>query len=94
MMHMPTPLKLELSDEQRAALQHLRDHAHKPYIRERAAALLKIASGQSVRHVARSGLLKRHSHGTLLVWVERFNSDGLKGLEIKPGRGRRPCFSP
>lgn len=91
---MPASLKLELTVEQRTALVRLRDHAQKAYIRERAAALLKIASGQSARHVARSGLLKRHSHGTLLVWVERFKDSGPAGLEIKAGRGRKPSFFP
>jgi transposase len=91
---MPYPLKLELPEEQRADLERLRDCARKPYVRERAAALLKIADGQSARQVAAYGLLKPHCHGTICEWVERYNDLGLQGLEIKPGRGRKPAFSP
>lgn len=32
---------LMLTPEQRSELEHLRDHANKPYLRERAAALLR-----------------------------------------------------
>ena len=42
---MPDPLKLKLTDKQRTELEQARDHHPKPYIRERAAALLKVAAG-------------------------------------------------
>ena len=42
---MPARRTLHLSVEEREALEDLRDHAPKPYLRERAAALLLIASG-------------------------------------------------
>jgi transposase len=91
---MPAPLHLELTDQQRADLQRLRQRAHKAYLRERAAALLKVADGQSARQVAAHGLLTSHSHRTICEWVTRFQADGLHGLEIKAGRGRKPAFSP
>ena len=28
------------------------------------------------------------------LWVERYNAEGLAGLETKPGRGRKPPLSP
>ena len=56
---------LSLSDAQRQELEHTRDHDHRPYLRERAAALLKIASGQSAHRVARHGLHKRRDPDTL-----------------------------
>ena len=37
--------KLHLSDEQLEELRHLRDTGEPAYLRERAAALLKIAAG-------------------------------------------------
>src|SRR5262245_62625551 len=55
---MPDPLRLKLTDKQRAELEQARDHHPKPYVRERAAALLKIAAGQTAGQVARQGLLK------------------------------------
>lgn len=91
---MPQQLSLKLKAKQRSALEDLRDHAEKPYLRERAAALLKIANGDSARAVAAHGLLKKRWHRTLGFWVERYQKDGIEGLKIKPGRGRKPAFSP
>jgi hypothetical protein len=85
---------LSLSATERCALAHLRDHAAKAYLRERAAALLKIADGTSAAAVARTGLLKPRHPDTVCAWVDRFLADGLAGLTIRPGRGRRPAFSP
>ena len=85
---------LVLSAEQRAALVHLRDHAAKPYLRERAAAVLKVADGQSLEVVARHGLLRVWDRHALASWLERFEADGVAGLAIRPGRGRKPAFSP
>lgn len=91
---MPQQLSLKLRAKQRSALEELRDHAEKPYLRERAAALLKIANGDSARAVAAHGLLKKRWHYTLGRWVERFQTNGIEGLKIKSGRGRKPAFSP
>ena len=51
--------KLVLTTEQLGELEWARDHHSKPYVRERAAAILKVAEGQSIRQVALNGLLKR-----------------------------------
>jgi hypothetical protein len=91
---MPKQLQLYLTDKQRAELIGLRDHADKPYLRERAAALLKIADGGSARQVAAQGLLRKRWHYTLGVWLIRYEQDGVEGLKIKSGRGRKPAFSP
>ena len=47
---MPNGLTLDRSDEERDELKDARDHHEKPYIRERATALPKIADGQSGRY--------------------------------------------
>ena len=58
---MPQKRELELDEAARQTLQEMRDHHPKPYLRERAAALLKVADGASVNWVAEHGLLKpRH----------------------------------
>ena len=90
---MPIPYRLALTDEQRRELVATRDHAAQPYLRERAAALLKIAGGQSIRAVAATGCLKPRDRDTLCVWVLRYQQQGLAGLLIRTGRGRKPvCF--
>lgn len=91
---MPGHLKLELSETQRAELEDLRDHASQPYLRERAAALLKIADGLSGREVARHRLNRAHWQDTIYEWVKRYQVEGMVGLHIQPGRGRKPAFSP
>ena len=59
---MPKALRLDLTAVQRAELDSLWDHATRPYSRERAAALLKVAADQPVWAVAHTALLKRRGH--------------------------------
>jgi transposase len=87
---MAKPLTIHLTPEQRRELQWARDHHKKPYVRERAAAVLKVADGMSGRQVALHGLLKPRDPDTIYGWIQRYQADGLDGLLIKPGRGRKP----
>jgi transposase len=91
---MPGKLKLELSETQKAELIDVRDHARKPYLRERAAALLKIADGISGREVAIHRLNRPHWQDTVYGWVKRYKAEGIAGLKVRPGSGRKPAFSP
>lgn len=86
------PRVLLLTEAQRAELTQARDHDHRAYLRERAAALLKIADGQSVRAVALSGLLRRRAPDTVYLWLNHYQAQGLAGL-IQLPRGHRG-FSP
>jgi hypothetical protein len=85
---------LVLTDEQRRALERHRDTARKPHERERAAALLKVAAGLSPTQVARDGLLRPRKRTTVYDWVRRFRQEGMAALAVRPGRGRKPAFSP
>ncbi len=49
---------VQWTDEQLQELTWTRDHHENSYMRERAAALLKVASGSSMRAVGQGGLLK------------------------------------
>jgi len=91
---MPAKLRLELTAQEVLDLEEMRDHAAKPYLRERAAAILKIAKGDSGREVALYSLLKPHWQDTIYEWVVRYRAKGIAGLEIKSGRGRKPAFFP
>lgn len=86
--------KLVLAEEQRRELEWHRDHDKKAYMRERAAAMLKIAAGESPHAVAVSGLLKPRDPDTVYAWLARYQAEGVKGLQIRQGRGRKPAFSP
>lgn len=90
---MRNPL-LELSESEKRELENIRDHHPKPYMRERAAAILKLADGLSANFIARFGLLKERDPETVGSWRRIFLSEGTAGLSIKPGRGRKPAFSP
>jgi len=91
---MPKHRTLTLSAEQRAELLARRDHAPQPYLRERAAALLKIANGMKAAQVAEQGLYRKRKPDTIYEWLDRYKQSGITGLLIRPGRGRRPTFFP
>ena len=91
---MPAPLVVVLCPEQSQELEWVRDHDPPPYVREKAAAILKVAAGQSLRAVARAGLLRPRRRETVAVWVRRYLAEGVAGLRVRPGRGRKPAFSP
>jgi Winged helix-turn helix len=83
---------LILTPDQRAELVQTRDHDPRPYLRECAAGVLKVADGASPHAVARTGLLKPRHPDTLYDWLDRYHAHGLAGLIHKP-RGHRG-FSP
>jgi transposase len=85
---------LGLSKQQIHQLSRTRDHHEKPYMRVKAAAILKVASGESMRAVALHGLLKPVAEETVRQWIDTYLSEGIAGLLVKPGRGRKPAFSP
>ena len=91
---MTSRTEVQLTTEQQDELVWARDHHEKAYVRERAAAILKVAAGQSVRQLALHGLLKPREPETVSEWIKRYLEAGLEGLLIKPGRGRKPAFSP
>ena len=91
---MPQILELTLSETERKELEAVRDRQPQPHMREKAAALLKIAAGSSGSEVARSGLLRRRDNDTIYRWVARYRTHGIAGLAVRRGRGRKAAFSP
>lgn len=71
---------LTLTETARHDLCAARDHDPYPYIRERAAALLKIAEGQSPHAVARHGLLKPRDPDTVYEWLTWYQKYGIRSL--------------
>ena len=91
---MPKLITICLTEEQQEQLEQIRDTDKRPYMRERAAALLKIAEGTTPRQVALNGLHKPRQPDTVYQWVNRYLDEGIDGLVIKSGRGRKPAYSP
>jgi hypothetical protein len=78
---------LSLGDAHRQELLQLRDPDPRPYVRERAAAMLKIADGASPHRVATCGLLKPRDPDTLYAWLDRYQAAGVAGLIAHPQGG-------
>jgi putative transposase len=57
----------------------------------RAQAVLFVAQGMPLSHTGKAvRLTERH----VRQWVQRFQKERLDGLSDRPGRGRKPSFSP
>lgn len=91
---MSAPRRVMLSEAQRQELVVVRDRHAKAYYRERASAVLQIADGKPLSVVAKQGLLKPRHPETVRRWVVSYEQAGIVGWKIRPGRGRRPVFSP
>lgn len=84
---------LTLTETQRQELLQYRDHDPRPYVRERSAALLKIADGQSPHAVARHGLLKPRDPDTVYSWLDSYERLGVRGvLLFQQGGAHRVCL--
>lgn len=90
---MPKRFRIELSEEERAQLEHWVKNPPQPYLRYRARAILQVASGVTIAQVAQTLRLRVH-RTTVSEWVRRFQENRIEGLKIQPGRGRKPGFSP
>jgi hypothetical protein len=87
---MSQPRTLTLTEAQRQELIEARDHDPHPFVRERCAALLKIAAGHAPHWVAKHGLLKERDPDTLYLWLDIYATTGLAGLRARQHGGPRP----
>ena len=81
-----------LTTQERATLEHWCRATSTPMgLVRRAQMVLAVADGQRFTQAAQqAGLTEKHGR----KWVQRFLTDRLEGLYDKPGRGRKPVFSP
>ena len=83
------------SHRRRAAdLLRLRDGGPKPYLRERAAAILELADGWSGARIARDGLLRPRRPNTVYAWLRRCLLDGACRTYDDGGARAQTTFSP
>jgi DNA-directed RNA polymerase specialized sigma24 family protein len=87
-----TSLRVILTTWERAELeQRLRFISTSLGLARRCRAILAVADGLPLVEVARLvDLTEKH----VRKWVQRFLKDRLEGLRDRPGRGRKPVFSP
>jgi hypothetical protein len=84
---------LPLSPGQRSELEQHRDHDPRPYVRERCAALLKLAAGASPFAVANAGILKPRDPDAVYGWLNAYEATGLAGIVgHQHGGPRRGCL--
>lgn len=60
-------------------------------IYQRACMIWWSSQGQTPSEIAAR---LDHKFDSVLRWIRRFNEEGLKGLQERPGRGRKPSITP
>jgi hypothetical protein len=87
-----TALRVILTAEERGQPERLlRATTTSLGLARRCRSILEVADGLPLTHVARLvDLTEKH----VRKWVQRFLKDRLPGLHDRPGRGRKPVFSP
>lgn len=81
--------KLELTPVQQSALENGYRNGSSHAFRMRCKAVLLKAQGLSSPKIGEQLGMHQVSVNN---WVRRFVSEGLKGLETRPGRGRKPII--
>jgi len=90
---MPKRYVIELNDADQAKLKAWIKNPPKPYLRKRARAILLVAEGKPLYQVAKHPRIRVH-RTTVSEWVRRYLAEGIEGLKVRPGQGRKPAFSP
>ena len=87
-----TSLRIVLTAEERSELQRrLRCTTTAAGLARRSRVILGVADGLALVQVARLvGMTEKH----VRKWTTRFLERRLEGLHDRPGRGRKPVFSP
>ena len=87
-----TRILIRLGSEQRLELTRWqRRTTMRAGLVRRGYVILLLAAGIPIAQVSRvTGLGRRHVY----KWAMRFVEQGIDGLADKPGRGRKPVFSP
>jgi hypothetical protein len=92
MMPRRSPYRIELTDAERAVLEHLARSYTLPYSQvTRAQMVLMAAEGMRNDQIAAR---LRCGREVVSQWRERFFEQRLASLEDRPRRGRPPTFPP
>lgn len=82
-------LKLELSEVDRLKLEKGYHNGCTHKYRIRCKAILLVADGKTGQQICE---LLDVTLPTVYKWISRFKEEGLKGLETRPGQGRKPIM--
>lgn len=85
-------LSITLTEEEQKALEHwVRSSTQPAGLVRRARLILLLAQRLPLSEAARRVGIRRRF---VYKWADRFLKHRLDGLADKPGRGRKPAFSP
>ena len=79
---------IQLTDQQRLQLEDGFRNGKSHAYRMRCRAILLKSQGLK----STVGVQTEMTHISVNSWVKRFEREGVKGLETKPGRGRKPIM--
>ena len=82
---------MSLTAPQREELERFGRCGEPAYLRRKAWVLLNLDRGERVADVATQFRVSREA---LYQWQRRFRAQGIAGLRIRPGRGRKPQADP
>ena len=82
-------VRLELSEAQRMELESGYRQGKRHCFRMGCLAVLLKAEGLSASEVGERTEMEQH---TVSKWLKRYREEGIKGLETRPGRGRKPIM--
>jgi transposase len=77
---------MELTEVERKELEETAKRGEPGYVRRKALALLNLADGRGISEVGR---IFRVSRDSLYEWRKRYLGEGIGGLRVRAGRGRK-----
>lgn len=84
------PIKvLELSEDDRLKLEKCYHKGPTHCFRIRCKSILLKSEGKSAPQIAE---MLEVTVPTVYAWVKRYEENGIKGLETRPGQGRKPIM--
>jgi transposase len=86
MTRVNTPI---LTESQRQELEHLYKTSPKHVVRKNCHAILLKSEGRTSKDV---GQIVGMTDVSVNSWLRRYKTEGISGLMIKPGRGRKPMM--
>ena len=77
---------MDIPADQRRELETTARTGQPAYVRAKALVLVNLVEGRSIQEVSR---IFRVSRQSVYVWRRRYLSEGIGGLRVRPGRGRK-----
>lgn len=77
----------KLTEEQKSSLQKGYSHGKSPLYRRKCHCILLSNRGKKASELSE---FFQVSHQSIMVWLNAWEKEGIEGLKLKPGRGRKP----